>query len=69
MSTVTEIIEAVKSLSVEEKEEFLLLLSEVDFDGTRAQDSSLQETMNTISEKAKSRGLTPQILESLLRQK
>jgi hypothetical protein len=32
MSTVTEIIEAVKSLGVEEKSEFLSRLSEVDFD-------------------------------------
>lgn len=32
MSTVTEIIEAVKSLGVEEKDEFLTRLSEVDFD-------------------------------------
>jgi hypothetical protein len=33
MRTVTEIIEAVKSLSIEEKEELFLRLSEVDFDG------------------------------------
>lgn len=32
MSTVTEIIEAVKSLGAEEKGEFLTRLSEVDFD-------------------------------------
>ena len=32
MSTVTEIIEAVKSLGIEEKGEFLNRLSEVDFD-------------------------------------
>jgi hypothetical protein len=32
MSSVTEIIEAVKSLGVEEKAEFLTRLSEVDFD-------------------------------------
>jgi hypothetical protein len=32
MSTVTEIIEAVKSLDVEEKSEFLTRLSELDFD-------------------------------------
>ena len=32
MSTVSEIIEAVKSLDVEEKGEFLTRLSEVDFD-------------------------------------
>ena len=32
MSTVTEIIEAVKNLGVEEKGEFLTRLSEVDFD-------------------------------------
>lgn len=32
MSTVTEIIEAVKNLGVEEKGEFLTLLEEVDFD-------------------------------------
>jgi len=32
MSTVTEIIEAVKSLGVDEKGEFLTRLSEVDFD-------------------------------------
>ena len=32
MSTVREIIEAVKSLGVEEKGEFLMRLSEVDFD-------------------------------------
>jgi len=32
MSTVTEIIEAVKSLGVEEKGEFLARLNEVDFD-------------------------------------
>ena len=32
MSTVTEIIEAVKTLGVEEKGEFLSRLSEVDFD-------------------------------------
>ena len=32
MSTVTEIIEAVKSLGIEEKGEFLTRLSEVDFD-------------------------------------
>ena len=32
MSTVTEIIEAVKSLNGEEKSEFLVRLNEVDFD-------------------------------------
>lgn len=32
MSTVTEIIEALKSLGIEEKGEFLTRLSEVDFD-------------------------------------
>ena len=32
MSTVTEIIEAVKSLGVEEKGEFLTRLNEIDFD-------------------------------------
>ena len=32
MSTVTEIIEAVKSLGIEEKAEFLTRLSDVDFD-------------------------------------
>jgi len=32
MSTVTEIIEAVKSLGADEKSEFLTRLSEVDFD-------------------------------------
>ena len=32
MSTVTEIIEAVKSLDIEEKGEFLARLSEVDFE-------------------------------------
>lgn len=70
MSTVPEIIEALKGLGAEERAEFLSRLSEVDFDDAWAdQNSSLQETMNATSEKAKSRGLTPQILESLLRQK
>ncbi len=35
----------------------------------KASNTSLRETMNEISEKAKSRGLTPEILDSMLRQK
>lgn len=34
----------------------------------RAGSASLRETMNEISEKAQDRGLTPEVLESLLRQ-
>jgi hypothetical protein len=68
MSTVTELIEAVKSLSAEEKDELLSRLGDVDFNiGDRT--SSLQETMNTISENAKNRGLTPETLDSTLRKK
>ncbi len=67
MSTVIEIIEALKRLDVDEKQEFLSRLSEIDFDG--AQDSSLQDTMNAISDGAKGRGMTPEILDLLLRRR
>ena len=68
MSTVTEIIEAVKGLSTKEKEELLLRLSEIDFDGALGQTPSLQLTMNQISQQAKNRGLTVKVLELILRQ-
>lgn len=68
MSTVTELIEAVKSLCAEEKSELLSRLRDVDFN-VGGQNSSLQETMNTVSENAKNRGLTPETLESTLRKK
>ena len=68
MSTVTEIIEAVKGLSTKEKEELLLRLSEIDFDGALGQKPSLQLTMNQISQQAKNRGLTVKVLELILRQ-
>jgi hypothetical protein len=43
-------------------------IGRVDFD-TLAGNCSLQETMDAISEKVETRGLTPEILKSTLRKK
>lgn len=55
-----------RSASVEEREKLRVLLGLRLKEYARAGGASLQETMNDISRKAQSRGLTPEILESVL---
>jgi hypothetical protein len=55
-----------KTASAEEREKLRVLLGIWLKEYARADGDSLKETMNDISHKARSRGLTPEILESML---
>lgn len=62
----SEAAQVFRSASTEEQEKLRVLLSICLKEYARADSSSLKETMNDISRKAQSRGLTPEILESIL---
>ncbi len=57
-----------RSASTEEQEKLQVLLGILLKEYARADGTSLKETMNDISRKAQSRGLTPEILESILKE-
>ena len=57
-----------RSASTEEQEKLQVLLGIWLKEYARADGTSLKETMNDISRKAQSRGLTPEILESILKE-
>jgi hypothetical protein len=62
----SEAVLAFKSLSVEEREKLQVLLGIWLKEYARADAASLKETMDEMSLKAQDRGLTPEILESIL---
>jgi hypothetical protein len=64
----SEAAQAFKSVSADEREKLQVLLGIWLKEYARADTTSLKETMDQISEKAKSRGLTPEILESILKE-
>jgi hypothetical protein len=62
----SEAAQAFKSVSREEREKLQVLLGIWLKEYARADAASLKETMDEISRKAQGRGLTPEILESIL---
>jgi hypothetical protein len=62
----SEAAQAFKSVSAEEQEKLQVLLGIWLKEYARADASSLKETMDELSRQAQSRGLTPDILESIL---
>jgi hypothetical protein len=60
-------VQAFKSASTAEQEKLQVLLGMLLKEYARADASSLKATMDEISEKAQSRGLTPEILASILK--
>jgi hypothetical protein len=62
----SEAVQAFKSVSAEEREKLQVLLGIWLKEYAKADAFSLRETMDEISQKAQSRGLTPEILESIL---
>lgn len=58
--------QAFEAASTEEREKLQVLLGIWLREYAKADTTSLKETMNEISQKAHSRGLTPDILESIL---
>lgn len=62
----SEAAQAFKSAPAEEREKLQLLLAIWLKEYAKADTASLKETMDEISRKAQSRGLTPEILESIL---
>ncbi|HBB86164.1 MAG TPA: hypothetical protein DC047_00945 [Blastocatellia bacterium] len=65
----SELARTLNSLSAEFQQRLLVLFGIWLKQYAQADGTPLEETMNAISEKAKSRGLTPEILESILRRK
>lgn len=65
----SEAAQAFKSASTEEQEKLQILLGIWLKEYARTDAVSLKETMTEISQKAQSRGLTPEILESILGEK
>ena len=63
----SEAAQALQSVSAEGREKLQILLGIWLKDYVKAANTSLRETMNEISEKAKNRGLTPEVLEPILR--
>jgi len=61
----SEAAQAFKSVSAEEREKLQVLLGVWLKEYARADASSLKEAMDEINWKAQSRGLTPEILESI----
>jgi hypothetical protein len=57
-----------KSASADEREKLQVLLGIWLKEYARADSASLKDTMNEISSEAQNRGLTPQILESILKE-
>jgi hypothetical protein len=62
----SEAVQAFKSVSAEEREKLQILLGVWLKEYAKADSTSLKETMDEINRKAQSRGLTPEILESIL---
>jgi hypothetical protein len=62
----SEAAQAFKSVSAEEREKLQVLLGIWLKEYAKADTSSLKETMDEISRRAQSRGLTPKILKSTL---
>lgn len=62
----SEAAQAFKSASAEEREKLQVLLGIWLKEYARADASSLKEAMDEISRQAQNRGLTPEILESIL---
>ena len=62
----SEAAQAFKSVSAEEREKLQILLSIWLREYVKADAASLKETMDGMSRKAQSRGLTPEILGSIL---
>jgi hypothetical protein len=62
----SEAAQAFKSVSAEEREKLQVLLGIWLKEYAKADATSLKETMDEISRKAQSRGLTPETLESIL---
>jgi hypothetical protein len=62
----SEAAQAFNSASTEEQEKLQVLLGLWLKEYARADTATLKETMNEISSRAQSRGLTPEILESIL---
>jgi hypothetical protein len=65
----SELARTLNSVSAEVQQRLLVLFSIWLKQYAKADGASLEETMGAISERAKSRGLTPEILESILRRK
>lgn len=63
----SEAAQALQSVSAEGREKLQILLGIWLKEYVKAANTSLRETMNEISEKAKNRGLTPEVLEPILR--
>ena len=62
----SEAAQAFKSVSTEEREKLQVLLGIWLKEYAKADTTSLKETMDEISRRAQSRGLTPEILDSIL---
>jgi hypothetical protein len=62
----SEAAQAFKSVSVEDREKLQILLGMWLKEYAKADAASLKEMMDEISRKAQSRGLTPEILDSIL---
>lgn len=62
-----EAAQAFKAAPAEEREKLQLLLGTWLKEYAKADAASLKETMNEISQKAQSRGLTPEILDSIMK--
>jgi hypothetical protein len=62
----SEAAQAFKSASADEREKLQVLLGIWLKGYAKTENASLKKTMNEISENAQSRGLTPEILESIL---
>lgn len=65
----SEAAQALQSVSAEGREKLQVLLGIWLKEYIKADDASLRESMNEISEQAKNRGLTPETLDSILRKK
>jgi len=63
-----ETAQAFKAAPAEEREKLQVLLGIWLKGFAKADAASLKETMNEISQKAQSRGLTPEILDSILKE-
>ncbi len=65
----SEAAQAFKSASTEDKKKFVILFSCYLREYTKADPSSLQKMMDELSQKARDRGLTPDILDSILKER
>ena len=64
----SEAARAFKSASSEDRKKFVILFSYYLRAFTKGETSSLTEIMDELSQKAKSRGLTPDMLDSILKE-